>query len=145
MSLLKSGATGPPSAARLSRRPRRRGENINPERGRSLVVTHFQALEVSIAVIRSLRAPIVRLRRADPDLARQLRRALASASLNLAEGNHRTGRDRGHHWRVALGGLEEARTALRVADAFGYLRLDTMDSALKLLDRCVALVWGLAH
>ena len=108
-------------------------------------MTNFQALEVSISVIRSLRAPIIRLRRADPDLARQLRRALASVSLNLAEGNHRTGRDRQHHWRIALGSLEEARTALRVADAFGYVRLDTLDPALKLLDRCVALVWGLAH
>ena len=108
-------------------------------------MTHFQALEVSIETIRSLRSALRRIRTVDADLARQLRRALSSVSLNLSEGRQRTGRDRTHHWRIALGSLEEARTALRVAEAFGYLKLNSLRESLTLMDRTAAMVWKLVH
>ena len=108
-------------------------------------MTNFQALESSIDMIRSLRTPLGRIRRQDPDLARQLRRALASVPLNLSEGRRRAGRDRTHHWRIACGSLDEARTALRVAEALGYLRLDGMRESLELIDRVAGLTWGLVH
>ena len=104
-------------------------------------MTQFQALEVSIDTIRSLRVPLARLRRADADLARQLRRALSSVPLNLSEGLKRRGQDQTHHWRIALGSIEEARTALRVAEAFGYLELDTLGESWELIDRTVAMLY----
>jgi four helix bundle protein len=106
-------------------------------------MTKFQALELSIHAVRSLRDPLARLRSCDPDLARQTRKALTSVPLNLSEGRRRIGRDRRHHWRVALGSLDEARTALRVAEAFGYLTGRSLEEPLELLDRVAAMIWRL--
>jgi four helix bundle protein len=103
-------------------------------------MTKFQALELSIDTMRSLRHPLARLQSRDPDLARQTRKALTSVPLNLSEGRRRTGRDRRYHWRVALGSLDETRTALRVAEALGYL---SDGSPLELLDRVAAMIWRL--
>ena len=51
----------------------------------------------------------------------QICRAGSSISLNLAEGNRRAGKDKQNHWRIAAGSADEVRTALRVAEAWGYL------------------------
>lgn len=52
---------------------------------------------------------------------KQLRTAASSISLNLAESRGRTGRDRVHFLRIALGSAEETVACLHVADAWGYL------------------------
>jgi four helix bundle protein len=106
-------------------------------------MTKFQALELSIDTVRSLRVSLTRLQSRDPDLARQTRRALTSLPLNLSEGRRRTGRDRRYHWRVALGSLDEARTALRVAEALGYVSERSLQEPLQLLDRVAAMIWRL--
>jgi len=54
----------------------------------------FIALDVSIDAIQSLRPVVAAIRRFDRDLEDQLRRALTSISLNLAEGNRSQGRHR---------------------------------------------------
>ena len=108
-------------------------------------MTNFHALELSLQTIQSLRQALARLRSADPDLARKMRRALASVPLNLSEGRRRAGRDRHHHWRIALGSLDEARTALRVAEALGYLSLRSLEQPLELLDRVAAMIWRLLN
>jgi len=105
----------------------------------------FEALEISIAVIESLRGPLAALRLRDPDLHQQIRRAASSVPLNLAEGSRRAGRDRLHHFRIASGSAEEVRTALRVAAAWGDLSRDQIAPALALLDRSLRLLWGLCH
>ena len=52
--------------------------------------------------------PLVReLERRDPDLARQCRRALSSAPLNVAEGSYSRGRNRAARYHTALGSLRE--------------------------------------
>ena len=105
----------------------------------------FVAFDVSLELIRSLAGPLVVLDRRDPDLARQLRRAAASASLNLGEGNRRNGKDRTHLFRVAAGSAEEVRASLRVAEAFGYLEAGVIAMPLARCDRLLALAWGLTH
>ena len=108
-------------------------------------MTHFLALELSIDAARSLREPLGRLRSSDPDLARQLRRAMASIALNLAEGRSRRGRDRRHHWRIASGSLEEVRAGLRVAEALGSLPPAALGEASVQLERLGRVVWGLTR
>jgi four helix bundle protein len=49
------------------------------------------------------------------------KRAATSASLNLAEGNRRAGRDRVARFRIASGECGEAVDALRLAVGFGYV------------------------
>ena len=63
----------------------------------------LDALEVSLDVIRTLKAPLVVIRSCDPKLYDQIRRAASSVSLNIAEGQGRHGRDRRHFWRIARG------------------------------------------
>jgi len=61
------------------------------------------------------------LERRDADLARQCRRALSSAPLNVAEGSYSRGRNRVARYHTALGSLREALACFEVATALGYL------------------------
>ena len=103
----------------------------------------FDALEVSLELIRELRGSLSEIRTRDRDLYLQMRRAAASISLNLAEGRVRAGKDRLHHWRIARGSAEELLAALRVADAFGDLDLASNCSALALLNRVLSMLYRL--
>ena len=105
----------------------------------------FQALERSLKAIEALREPVRVLRTVDPKLADQVKRAASSVSLNLSEGQRRVGKDRLHHWRIAAGSASEARTALRVAEAWGDLKVSQVTEALKLLDEVLAVLWTLTH
>ena len=105
----------------------------------------FEALEVSLELVRSLRRPLRRLESRDPRLSRQLRDAASSVALNLAEGRRRAGKDRRHLWRIAAGSADEVRTSLRVAEAWGHLEAPELEEALELLDRLLAMTWRLTH
>ena len=105
----------------------------------------FDAFEVSLQMVRSLKEPLVVLERRDPSLALQLRRAAASVTLNLAEGRRRTGKDRIHLWRVAAGSADEVLAGLRVAEAFDYLTDETSAPSLALCDRVLAMLWRLTR
>ena len=105
----------------------------------------FEALELSIRTIQSLRSPVERLRVRDVDLYRQIRAAASSVPLNLAEGRRRMGKDRLQHWRIAAGSAEETRTALRVAVAWGDLEESEVKEALELIDRVLGMLWRLTN
>jgi four helix bundle protein len=105
----------------------------------------LQAFDVFLELIRSLEQPLAILGRRDPDLAKQVRRAAASVSLNLSEGSRRTGKDRIHLWRVAAGSADEVVASLRVAEAFGYLGATVTAKSILLGDRVLAMLWRLTH
>ena len=84
---------------------------------------------VILEVLRALRSVIEKLRRVDPDLARQLTRCSASLALNVAEGSYSQGRNRRARYHVALGSAREALACLEVADALGYLKLNEVLAA----------------
>ena len=105
----------------------------------------FDALEVSLEAVHSLRVPLSRIRSRDSKLYDQITRALSSVPLNLAEGRRRTGKDRIHLWRVAAGSAEEIRTAIRVALALGYIDANEVEKTLELLDRVLAMTWRMTH
>ena len=105
----------------------------------------FKALELSLSAIRSLRHPVGAIARRDPKLADQIRRASASVALNLSEGRRRMGKDRTQHWRIASGSADEVRTALRVSEAWGYLKRADIQVALSTLDQVLAILWRLTR
>ena len=105
----------------------------------------FVALEVSLDVIRSLKGTIAPLRKSDPKLYDQIRRAASSVAWNVAEGRRRTGGDRKHLWRIAAGSADEVQTALRVAVAWGNLSSEGIAGTLALVDRLLGLLWGLTR
>ncbi len=105
----------------------------------------FEALEVALQALRSLRGVVETVGRKDRALEQQLRKALSSVPMNLGEGRQRTGRDRLHLYRVAAGSADEVCVALRVAEAWGYVEIDDVAEGLELLDRVLAMTWRLTH
>src|SRR5882672_6579178 len=105
----------------------------------------FIAFEVSLQVISSLRDVVSVIRKHEPTLANQIIRSASSVAANLAEGNGRQGKDRLHFFRIAAGSAEETRAHLQVALAWGWLGAEQISSPLALLDRELALLWGLTH
>jgi four helix bundle protein len=105
----------------------------------------FDALTIALELIAALREPLTTIRRADRDLAEQLRRAASSVALNISEARRREGRDRSHLFRVAAGSAAEARAALDVACAWGYVDNAAMARARSLMDRELAMLWRLTH
>ena len=79
----------------------------------------------------------------DRDLVSQMRRAVASVPLNLAEGLQRIGRDREHLLGVALGSAAEVRAILNVAAAAGTLGTKSHAALDAKLDRVCAMAYRL--
>jgi four helix bundle protein len=103
----------------------------------------FEALEVSIVLIRQLRPVLGMIRKHDYDLYRQRRRAATSTPLNLAEGAARAGADAKHHYRIARGSAKEVQAGLRVAEAWQYVAARQLALPMATLDRLLAILWGL--
>ncbi len=103
----------------------------------------FVAYTVALDLIRSLRPIVERLRSHSRDLADQVERAGTSLVLNLGEGNRRAGKDRRRFFVIAQGSASEIQAGLDVADAWGW-PVDAR-AAKVILDRELALLWGLTH
>ncbi len=105
----------------------------------------FDAYELAREINRNLRALLPRLKRADPDLFKQMRKAAASVPLNLAEGNRRLGGDRRHCFSIAFGSADEVRSILHTAEDLGYLVPKDLVELHALLDRELAMLYRLTH
>ena len=77
--------------------------------------------QLVLDIIQQLRPVLAVLRRKDRSLEDQLRRAITSVALNLAEGYGLRDGNKRLRYQTALGSLDESRMALRVALAFGYV------------------------
>ena len=100
------------------------------------------AYDLSLQLVRTLAPVIGCIERRDKDLARQLRRAASSISLNLAEGSHSDPGNRRARFFTAAGSAKETQAALQVAIAWGYL--DAGDVS-HLADRVVAVTYRLSR
>ena len=107
-------------------------------------MTGFDAYDVAVEIAREMRAIVVVIRRSDRSLADQTRRATQSIGLNVAEARGRSGADRTHAFKVALGSAQEARGGLDQASAWGYLPAERTTKVRGLLDREVAMLWRLS-
>jgi four helix bundle protein len=76
---------------------------------------------VLLDLVRFVTPLIKELERSDPDLARQCRRAISSAPLNVAEGSYSRGKNRAARYHTALGSLREVLACFEVGAALGYL------------------------
>ena len=90
-----------------------------------------------------MRPAVEAIRRRDRDLWDQLRRALTSIPLNLAEGNRSQGGHRIARFSTAAGSTSEARAALRVAVAWGYIADEDAAVGEAMLDRLAGMLHGL--
>jgi four helix bundle protein len=101
----------------------------------------FVAYDVCLAVVTGLHPALALVRRHNAALAKQGTNAIDSVLLNLAEGNGRSGGDRLHHFRIALGSLREANAVLDIAGAHRWLAQPLPMSAER--DRLGGLIYGL--
>ena len=105
----------------------------------------FDAYDRSVDLLRTLAPLLQSLGATDGSLADQLRRAAQSVTLNIAEANRRTLRDRRNRFRIALGSAAEVAACLDVALALGYLDDAAVAGALELVDRVRAMTYRLSR
>ena len=104
-----------------------------------------QLLEQTLVVIEKARPLVEAVARRDRDLASQIRRALSSVALNLAEGFGAAAGNARLRFESARGSLYEAQAGLRVAIAWGYFSAESSAAALESIDRLGARVFGLCR
>ncbi len=85
------------------------------------------------------------VQRKDRDLSSQLRRAISSIALNLSEGFGAGAGNARLRFESALGSLNEAKTAVRVAVAWGYFCSQTAQPTLDELNVLGGRVAGLVR
>ncbi len=105
----------------------------------------FHAESLSIELIEALRPLVPRIKRCDRSLADQLTRAASSVALNIAESNYSDPGNRKARLFTAAGSASETRAVLRVAVAWGDCSQEQGESARKLVERLIAVLWKLTH
>jgi four helix bundle protein len=98
----------------------------------------IEAAGIAIALATKVPAPL-------RSIADQLVRSASSVAANLAEGNGRSGRDRSHHFRIALASGREVDTHLRLLVGAGVVNRSRAAAALQLFDDVRAMTWRLLH
>ena len=74
----------------------------------------------------------------------QLKRALSSAILNLAEGNGRTSiRERNRFFDISLASISETSAAIDIIAAYGYIRANLEAKIREYLERAYAMIYRL--
>lgn len=100
------------------------------------------ALDLTLAIIPSIRGLVAKIRVSDRYLADQLRRAVTSIALNLAEADGNRDGNRRMRLLTAHGSANEAKVALRVAVAWGHVAQQDVDEIFAILDRVGAMTWS---
>ncbi len=102
-------------------------------------------LEHALCVVEMARPLVEAIQRKDRDLASQLRRAISSIALNLAEGFGCTGGSARTRFETARGSLNESQAGLRVAVAWGYVSSDAARPVLESMHCLGGRVYGLVR
>lgn len=106
---------------------------------------HPTALELILSAIPLLREIVAKIRPHDRHLADQLRRAVTSIALNLAEADGNRDGNRRVRLETAHGSASEAKYALRIAVAWGYVTQHDIEEAFSIIDRVGAMTWRRLH
>jgi four helix bundle protein len=109
---------------------------LNPTSARRL-----DAYRVTLELIAVVTPLLARIIQRDPELGRQLKRALPSVGQHIAEGMRRTGRDRAHLLTIALGSADEVRAIIDIATMMQILTVEEAAKADELADRICAMVY----
>jgi four helix bundle protein len=104
-----------------------------------------QLMDHLLRVIELARPLVEAIARRDRDLGSQVRRALNSVNLNLAEGIGSGPGNARLRFQSALGSLYEARAGLRAGVAWGFVSAQACAEALEASDRLGARLYGLSR
>jgi four helix bundle protein len=96
--------------------------------------------------IATLARPLVEgVQRRDRDLASQVRRAVSSTALNLAEAQGNAGGNTRVRLETALGSLYEAQAGVRLAIAWGYISQAAANEVMASMHRLGGRVYGVVR
>jgi four helix bundle protein len=98
----------------------------------------IEAAGVAIKLAMKVPAPL-------KSVADQIIRSASSVPANLAEGNGRAGRDREHHFRIALASAREVDAHIRLLIGAGIVAGPRAETSLQLFDEVRAMTWRLLH
>jgi four helix bundle protein len=97
-------------------------KRINKRKGELVMNQRLICYQLLVDVAKAMPGMIRTIPKGDNYLGLQLKRALSSAILNLAEGNGRyTTKERNRFFDFALGSISEVTGAIEFALAFGYM------------------------
>ena len=99
----------------------------------------------ALGVVEQSRPLVEGIQRKDRDLANQLRRAISSIALNLAEGFGNSSGNSRLRFESARGSLNEAQAGIRVAVAWGYVSQSATDAVLESMHALGGRVYGLTQ
>jgi four helix bundle protein len=100
---------------------------LAPRTGTKKWCTMFHLYTLAILLVQRLARYVREIERHDPDLARQMRRALTSVPLNLAEGMNARGKNRVARYDTSLGSHNEVIACLDVGEALEYIAVAPED------------------
>ena len=106
-----------------------------------MLKVHVKAIELLDVV-----APVIEgVQRKDRPLADQIRRAVQSVVLNIAEGENVTRGNQRVHFERAAGSNGELRAGVRIAARWGYIAHDAAGRCDGVADEVAAMLWRLMH
>ena len=105
----------------------------------------LQVLSVAIEAIGKLSPIVVRLRRHDRSLAKQITDAANSVVLNIGEGAHSEAGNRKSRYQTAAGSASEVRVGLLAAVAWGHVSEAQSRGAIDHYDRIIAMLYKLVR
>jgi four helix bundle protein len=100
-------------------------------------------MQHSLDILTLARPFVAAIARKDRDLATQLRRALNSVTLNLAEGFGASGGTGRVRFESARGSLYEASAGMRAGVAWGYIAARDVEPLLRSMDSLAGRISGL--
>lgn len=104
-----------------------------------------EILEQVVALISLARPLVDAIQRKDRDLASQVRRALSSVGLNIAEAFGNTSGNSRLRFETACGSLYEAQAGVRIAISWGYSTHHQAMPTLAALDLLGGRIYGLSR
>ena len=105
----------------------------------------YEVLEQAIGIVELARPLVDAIYRKDRDLSSQVRRAVSSTVLNLAEAFGTAGGNARLRFETARGSLYESQAGLRTAVAWGYISHAQCSAVLVAMEALGARVHGLAR
>jgi four helix bundle protein len=97
---------------------------------------------VILQVVKDLGPVVERVQRHDADLAKQMRRAMSSVPLNVAEGMYSAGGNRKLRYHTAMGSMRETLACIEVATSLGYVEVE--DHVLASIDHVMGTLYNLS-
>ena len=106
---------------------------------------HLRILDDIVQTVGTIHRLCRVIARHDPDLSRQLKRAVNSIGLNAGEGLSARGGNRTVRIESAMNSGREVILGLRIAGAAGYLEPERVAKEVDSVDRIVAILYKLAY